>query len=99
MSAEGVAAAAVGGPPQIVPGETAKLLLGRIAAIRLEQLQDLVRVAAVPCLLGQADLRDVQPVLALLLRLLLGCLAAAEFVLRGEIGLLLVWARRWFCAA
>ena len=87
MPAEGVAAAAVGGAPQIIPGETAKLLLGRIAAIGLEQPQDLVRVAAVPCLLGQADLRDVHSLLTLLLRLLLGCLVAAELVLRGEIGL------------
>ena len=58
--------------------------------IGFEQLQDLVRVAAVPGLFRQADLRDVRPVLAFVLGLLLGCLAAAELLLGGEVGLVFV---------
>ena len=81
--------------PQVVPSEAPQLLLlvGGVAAVRLEQPQDLVRIAAVPGLLGQADLRDVRSVLVLdqcLLLDLLDLLAAAKLLLRGEIGLRLV---------
>src|SRR6516162_5352320 len=88
MSLERVAAAAVGGPPQVIPGECTILLPRRVATVWLKQLQDLVCVAAVPCLLGQPDLRHVETLfvlglveLVLLLQLLVGSLPASQLVL------------------
>ena len=85
--------------PQVIPGEAAILLPRRVAAVRLEQLQYLVRVAAVPCLFGQSDLRDVKALLVLGLLGLAPAAAIAGWPPAGGVTLLcrLIGSRIFLC--